>query len=93
VQGDLLASIEGDFLSSTQNTANASEQLTQASHSQRRGWCIKLAVNQASIVVYLQRAKLTNIKPRPCFLRLPYQLNSELNQICFKVSFPNLILN
>lgn len=58
VQGDLLDSIEGDFLSSTQNTANASEQLTQASHSQRRGskfiyWLLLLAAVLAVILIFV----------------------------------------
>lgn len=57
-QGDLLDSIEGDFISSTRATADASQQLTQASQSQRRGskliyWLLLLAAVLAVILIFV----------------------------------------
>ncbi|CAK9084540.1 unnamed protein product [Durusdinium trenchii] len=58
VQGDQLDSIEADLRNSTQATSDATEQLTQASSSQRRGsrfiyWLLLLAAVLAVILIFV----------------------------------------
>lgn len=57
MQGELLDSIEGEFLSSTRATSEATEQLTRASRSQRQGskfiyWLLLLAAVLAAILIF-----------------------------------------